>query len=105
MNKAVVIEEGVLTDVIIPEGILSGVIKYEGNLTGIINSDGSLEGSLSMPIGYDDYVGPYDVIPNVSQQSLDTADKHLADNVTIKAIPYYEVSNSQNGKTIIIGGK
>lgn len=99
MNKAV------LTGVIMPEGILSGVIKYEGNLTGIINSDGNLEGSLSMPIGYDDYVGPYDITPNVSQQSLDTADKHLTDDITIEAIPYYEVSNSYNGKTIIIGGK
>lgn len=105
MDKVVVIEEGVLTGVIRPEGNLSGIIQSEGSLSGSISSDGSLDGSLSMPAGYDDYIGPYDVTPNVSPQSLDTADKHLADNVIIKAIPYYEVSNSHNGKTIIIGGK
>lgn len=104
MNKAVVVEEGVLTDVVRSEGNLSGVIKTEGSLLGAIKSEGILEGSLSMPSGYDDYTGPYDVIPKVIPRSLDTADKHLADNITIKAIPYYEVSNLHNGKTIIIGG-
>lgn len=95
MNKAVAIEEGALI----------GVIRSEGSLTGVIKSEGVLEGSLSMPIGYKDYAGPYDVTPKVASQSLDTADKHLTDDITIEAIPYYEVSNSYNGKTIIIGGK
>lgn len=104
MNKAIVIEEGVLTGVIKSEGSLSGVIQSEGSLSGTIESDGILEGSLLMPTGYDNYVGPYEMTPKVTSQTLDTADKHLTDDVTIEAIPYYEVSNSHNGKTIIIGG-
>ena len=56
-----------------------------------------------MPVGYEDYTGPYEVTPKVESQSLRTEDKHMAHDVTIEPIPYYEVSN-QNGKTIIIGG-
>ena len=56
-----------------------------------------------MPVGYEDYTGPYEVTPKVESQSLSTADEHMAHDVTIEPIPYYEVSN-QNGKTIIIGG-
>lgn len=78
------------------------VIRSEGILSGSIVSEGILRGSLSMPIGYEDYSGPYAVTPKVESQSLSTADKHMAHDVTIEPIPYYEVSN-QNGKTVIIG--
>ena len=93
MSKAIVVEEGALV----------GEIRSEGTLSGSIVSEGTLRGSLSMPIGYEDYTGPYEVTPKVESQSLSTADKHMAHDVTIEPIPYYEVSN-QNGKTIIIGG-
>ena len=79
------------------------IIKSEGILSGSIVSEGTLRGSLLMPIGYEDYSGPYAVTPKVESQSLSTADKHMAHDVTIEPIPYYEVSN-QNGKTVIIGG-
>ena len=79
------------------------VIRSEGILSGSVVSEGALSGSLSMPVGYKDYTGPYEVTPKVESQSLSTADKHMVHDVTIEPIPYYEVSN-QNGKTIIIGG-
>lgn len=79
------------------------IIRSEGILSGSIVSEGILRGSLSMPIGYEDYSGPYTVTLKVESQSLSTADKHLLHDITIEPIPYYEVSN-QNGKTIIIGG-
>lgn len=79
------------------------IIRSEGILSGSIVSEGILRGSLSMPIGYEDYSGPYTVTQKVESQSLSTADKHLLHDITIEPIPYYEVSN-QNGKTIIIGG-
>lgn len=85
------------------EGTLTGKIGSEGTLSGSIVSEGVLSGSLSMPVGYEDYTGPYEVTPKVESQSLGTADKRMAHDVTIEPIPYYEVSN-QNGKTIIIGG-
>lgn len=93
MSKAIVVEEWALV----------GKIRSEGTLSGSIVSEGTLRGSLSMPIGYEDYPGPYKVTPKVESQSLSTADKHMTHDVTIEPIPYYEVSN-QNGKTIIIGG-
>ena len=93
MSKAIVVEEGVL----------AGKIGSEGTLFGSIVSERALSGSLSMPVGYEDYTRPYEVTPKVESQSLSTADKHIAHDVTIEPIPYYEVSN-QNGKTIIIGG-
>ena len=93
MSKAIVVEEGVL----------AGKIGSEGTLFGSIVSEGALNGSLLMPVGYEDYAGPYKVTPKVESQALSTADKHMAHDVTIEPIPYYEVSN-QNGKTIIIGG-
>lgn len=79
------------------------IIRSEGVLSGSIVSEGILRGSLSMPVGYEDYTGPYVVTPKIVSQSLNTADKHLSEDVTIEPIPYYEVSN-QNGKTVIIGG-
>lgn len=118
MSKAIVVSEGVLSGSltmsidyedhsgpykVTSEGILTGKIGSEGTLSGSIVSEGALSGSLSMPVGYEDYTGPYEVTPKVKSQSLSTADKHMARDVTIEPIPYYEVSN-QNGKTIIIGG-
>lgn len=88
---------------IVEQGVLIGEIRSEGILSGSIVSEGALKGSLSMPVGYEDYPGPYTVTPKIRPQSLNTADKHMAHDVTIEPIPYYEVSN-QNGKTIIIGG-
>lgn len=90
--------------VVIEEGVLSGRIKTDGVLEGhIVTGGGLLVGTVSLPVGYTDYNGPYNVIPKVVSQELDTADKHLTKDVTVEAIPYYEVSN-QTGKTIIIGG-
>lgn len=89
--------------IVVEEGVLAGKIGSEGTLSGSIVSERALRGSLSRPIGYEDYTGPYEVTPKVESQSLRTEDKHMAHDVTIEPIPYYEVSN-QNGKTIIIGG-
>lgn len=79
------------------------IIRSEGVLSGSIVSEWVLRASLSMPVGYEDYTGPYAVTPKIVSQSLNTADKHMSSDVTIEPIPYYEVSN-QNGKTIIIVG-
>jgi hypothetical protein len=89
--------------VIIEETLLSGKLEPEAEIEGKIFSEFELKGELALPVGYRDYDGPYNVIPKVVSQELDTADKHLSKDVTVEAIPYYEVSN-QTGKTIIIGG-
>lgn len=74
------------------------------HLYGKIRAECVLNGTISMPIGYKDYDGSYLVTPKTVEQSLSTTDKHMTQDVVIAEIPYYEVSNQQNGTTIIIGG-
>lgn len=50
----------------------------------------------------DPYKGAYVVTPRVEAQVLPTAEKLMADDVTIKAIPIYDVSNTSGGSTVYI---
>lgn len=52
--------------------------------------------------GVDDYKGPYTVIPDTESQKLETKDKRMTDDVNVKEIPTYEVSNN-TGTTFYIG--
>ena len=56
-------------------------------------------GNTDLPI----YDGNYDVTPKVDSQRLDTAQKVMRSDLTVLAIPYAEVSNNANGKTVTIG--
>lgn len=49
------------------------------------------------------YEGEYDITPKVEAQTLRTAQKILEQDVNISAIPYAEVQNNANGKTVTIG--
>ena len=50
------------------------------------------------------YGGTYTVTPEVGAgQTLETAGKYLTNDVTVNAIPDYEVSNEAGGNTFIIG--
>jgi hypothetical protein len=48
------------------------------------------------------YEGDYEVTPRVREQTLPTADKLLSEDVRIKEIPYYDVSNPSGGSTVYI---
>lgn len=88
----------------IQEGLLAGTINRSGkSLSGIIKVKKNLIGHALIPVGIENYTGEYTVRPKVEEQVMSTRDKRMTKDVTIEAIPYYEVSN-QNGKTIIIGG-
>lgn len=50
------------------------------------------------------YEGDYDVTPDFTTQTLETAQKIMTDDVTVEPIPVYRTSNPQGGKTIYIGG-
>ena len=49
-----------------------------------------------------EYSGPYDITPLFSTQILPTAKRLMQQDVTIKKIPQYEVSNDY-GTTLILG--
>lgn len=51
----------------------------------------------------DKYEGDYNVIPRVYQQTLETKDKLMLDNVTVEIIPLSRVINLSNGYTVTIG--
>lgn len=51
------------------------------------------------------YTGSYEVTPRVSAQMLETANKLMQKDVAIRAIPYYDVSNTAGGNTIFIGNE
>ena len=49
------------------------------------------------------YTGDYEVTPMADAQTLATKEKLMADDVHIKAIPFFEVSNNSGGTTVYIG--
>lgn len=53
----------------------------------------------------EEYTGSYEVVPSANEQILATAQKVLENNITVKEIPYKEVTNVGNNKgiTVIIG--
>ena len=51
------------------------------------------------------YTGSYIVTPKTEAQEMQTKDKLMTDNVSIKSIPYFSVSNTSGGNTIYIGSE
>lgn len=51
----------------------------------------------------DQYEGDYIVTPKISAQTIPTKKKYLIDDMTVKAIPYFNVSNTTGGSTVYIG--
>lgn len=49
------------------------------------------------------YSGETEVTPATTAQTLATAQKLMANDVTINPIPYYEVGNNSGGNTVHIG--
>lgn len=52
----------------------------------------------------DAYAGEYEVTPDFETQTLETAKKSMAKDVTIFPIPVYRTTNTTGGKTVFIGG-
>ena len=73
------------------------------HLIGSLSGGSSLKGMLSQPTIAPLYTGDYVVTPMAhEQQTLQTANKLLTDDVTVKKVPYYETSNDAGGTTIYI---
>lgn len=72
-----------------------------------VSADASMKvnvGSTTMmdPSELEQYTGPYEVVPKVNSQTLSTARKMLRDDITVREVPYYEVSNQFGGNTVYI---
>ena len=51
------------------------------------------------------YEGSFEVTPKVDAQTLATADKFMAEDVHIKEIPFFDVTNLSGGSTVYIGSE
>jgi hypothetical protein len=56
-------------------------------------------------VGGELYDGEYVATPKVDEQTMPTKDKVLIDDVTIKSIPFFDVSNTSGGSTVYIGSE
>ena len=50
----------------------------------------------------DVFSGPYNVVPKVNAQTLETADKYMTQDVSVDAVPFYSVSNQYGGNSVYI---
>lgn len=61
--------------------------------------------SVAVKIVDNPYQGAYTVIPKIATDIiLPTAQKSMAQDVTVKEIPVYVTGNESGGNTVIIGG-
>ncbi len=106
-------EIGELKGTILSTSNLIGKTVEESKLQGIISipketsKDFKLQGTITLPreINLKDYYdGPYEVIPKIISQIMNTEDKVMKENLVVSAIPYFETSNL-TGKTVYIGGE
>ena len=56
-------------------------------------------------VGAEYYEGEYEITPKVESQIMPTAQKTMTDDVTVHAIPYFDVSNHAGGSTVYIGSE
>lgn len=56
-------------------------------------------------VGGEPYDGKYTVTPKVDAQTMPTKYKVMTDDVTIKSIPFFNVSNNSGGSTVYIGNE
>ena len=88
-----------------PKGVVGGSLSGVVKLSGKVVSKGTITASVIAPtlINLPSYLGPYEIVPEVTDQTFATTDKRMTTDLAVKAIPYHEVSN-ESGTTIIIGG-
>ena len=60
--------------------------------------------SISGRCHHETYDGTYEVTPTFSRQTLNTHNKLMTDDFTVRAIEVSRISNPQGGNTIFIGG-
>lgn len=61
-----------------------------------------VEKAVAVGVAGNTYDGPYAVTPTADGKTLKTKDKYMKDDVTVLAIPVYDVSNTAGGTTFYI---
>ena len=68
---------------------LKGSITTKEKISGFVNVGGMIQ--------QESYDGSYEVTPTIGQQILQTKNKTMVNDLTIKSIPYSESDNSAGG--------
>ena len=74
---------------------IKGSITTKEKISGFVNVGGMIQ--------QESYDGSYEVTPTIGQQILQTKNKTMVNDLTIKSIPYSESDNSAGGITVTIG--
>lgn len=61
--------------------------------------------TVTVNVGGEVYDGTYSITPKTSEQTLHTTGKVMLDDVTVNAIPYFDVSNVYGGRTVYIANE
>lgn len=83
------------------------VQKINLSVTNTNQNVGIRQDVITIPVYKDvpEYQGAYDITPKVVEQRMETKDKLMTDDVTIKSIPFFNVSNTSGGSTVYIGNE
>ena len=74
---------------------IKGSRTTKEKISGFVNVGGMIQ--------QESYDGSYEVTPTIGQQILQTKNKTMVNDLTIKSIPYSESDNSAGGITVTIG--
>lgn len=79
-------------------------IRVKQSVSGSLFNKGKISGKVGISTSgvTEQYAGNYTVIPKLDQQVLKTKQKVMTDDLTVKGIPVYEVSNISGGTTFYI---
>ena len=82
---------------------LKGKIHGLQQLKAKLSNENSIRVTISTSsISRPNYDGDYSITPSINEQTLNTKNKLMVDDLNIKKIPYFQTSN-EYGDTIYIG--
>lgn len=84
---------------------IEGRILELPRITAIVSTATQLSGNIgakTINVGGDPYMGDYTVVPQMDPQVLETAGKIMLEDVTVREVPVFRVSNNSGGTTVYI---
>lgn len=70
-----------------------------------MDTSSTVDAELNKCVEAEMYDGDYKVTPKTQEQILETKDKLMADDVTVRKIPFYETTNNTGGTTVYIASE
>lgn len=85
---------------------MNGVFDSANTIVGALSIIDTISGELTTPmyVDIDAYDGEYEVSPDFIGRTLNTKNKTLKQDISVKPILVESVSNLEGGRTVYIGG-